>query len=63
MGLVLRRPARIGSKDRLPGYELSVEDMVGRNIAMMERQGLVTYVDEPARRGPGRPRKVESDDE
>ena len=61
MGLVVTEPVKIGDRVRMPGYELTEEDMVGRNISMMKRQGVVRFVEDQARRGPGRPRKDETE--
>lgn len=61
MGLITTEPVKIGEDVRQPGYELTPEDMEGRNISMMKRQGVVKFVED--RRGPGRPRKSDSDDE
>ena len=61
MGLVLTKPALIGERRRMPGYELTEEDMVGRNIAQMDRLGYVKYVDAPPSRR--RSRRDGEDDE
>jgi hypothetical protein len=58
MGLILTKPAKIGEHRRMPGYELTEEDMVGRNIAQMDRLGYVKYVDDP----PARRRSRREDD-
>lgn len=45
MPLIITEPLRIGDEIRQPGYELTDEDMVGRNIGAMKRQGQVKWVD------------------
>ena len=53
MGWVVIKPARIGDERRQPGYELTEQDMVGRNIDAMERQNYIRWQDEArtSRRG------------
>ena len=59
MGLILTKPARIGEVRRQPGYELTEEDMYGRNLDQMERLNYLKWVDDPPRR---RTRRDEDDD-
>lgn len=60
MGLITTLPLRIGDHVQPPGYELTPEDMQGRNVAGMKARGDVIFVaDETPKRGPGRPRKDE----
>lgn len=56
MGLIAVEPLRIGDRVVPPGYELTEEDMKGRNIPAMKRHGQVRYVDDnaPRRRRSGR---------
>ena len=54
MGIIAVVPLRIGDKVVSPGYELTPEDMVGRNVDMMKRHDHVKWVDDPAPRRRGR---------
>lgn len=61
MPLIITEPCKIGDKVRDPGYELTKEDMVGRNIGAMKRHGQVKWIDGPSG-GRGRRRQADDDE-
>ena len=46
MPLIITEPIKIGEEKRQPGYVLTEEDMVGRNIGALKRRGIVKWVDD-----------------
>lgn len=46
MGLIVTSRVKIGEEFRNPGYRLTEEDMVGRNVEAMKRHGHVKFVDD-----------------
>lgn len=57
MGLVATQPLKVGDRVVDPGYEFTREDMQGRNMDMLVRQGKAHYEanTESAPRKRGRP--------
>lgn len=48
MPLIATQPIRIGSRLVDPGYELTADDLKGRNVDLMKRHGHVAWVDGPS---------------
>ena len=46
MGIIVVEPIKIGDEVRQPGYRLTENDMKGRNLGSMRRQGVIKHVDD-----------------
>lgn len=63
MPLVATQPLRLGNRICEPGYELTPDDLRGRNVDLMKRHGHVTWVAEDEKPTPRRRQPRSQDDE